>query len=122
MVKLKPVKITLISIASAVVGFVFSLVAYVCMVEAIKITSVVGYNESIIPYCVVSIVVSSLSFVVLMFAVIVIVKALDRYLEYKKNGTKYRLCVLLIVLCFVVILSALLFSFSAMFGSVGLIG
>ncbi|MBE5733223.1 MAG: hypothetical protein E7353_09405 [Clostridiales bacterium] len=91
------------------------------MVEAVNITSVLGYDDSVIPYCTFGIVGGVFSFILLLATVIVVAKAIEYHAEQKKNGTLSKLCDLFIVLCSIVLFAVISFAFSALFGSIGLL-
>ncbi|MBO5224617.1 MAG: hypothetical protein J6C23_08925 [Clostridia bacterium] len=111
-----------ICIAVSVVALALSVISYACMMEALGITSALGYNDRVIPHCVGGITCGGVAIACEIVGVIMFVKAILLCDTERKNGEKSVLSIVLFVVSALIILSVLTIAFSSMLGSIGFLG
>ncbi len=111
-----------IGLIIALVGLALSVVSYAYMVQAVELMAVFGYSNDLLPPCVVGITLGSVAVLTIVGATIFVVKAVEKYVEQRKNGARSKVCIALIIASFVVIASVLMLTFSSVFGCIGLLG
>ena len=115
------IKLGLITLGITLVALAFSIVGYVFTLEAVDVTSVYGYTEKTVPFCVVGIVFGALSYLSVVFSAIFIIKTVENCAKERKNDEKSRISILLIALDFLLLSVVLTLAFSSTFGCVGLL-
>ena len=115
------IKLGLITLGITLVALAFSIVGYVFTLEAVDVTSVYGYTEKTVPFCVTGIVFGALSYLSVVFSAIFIIKTVENCAKERKNDEKSRISILLITLDFLLLSVVLTLAFSSTFGCVGLL-
>lgn len=115
------IKLGLITLGITLVALAFSIVGYVFTLEAVDLTSVYGYTEKTVPFCVTGIVFGVLSYLSVVFSAIFIIKTVENCAKERKNDEKSRISILLITLDFLLLSVVLTLAFSSTFGCVGLL-
>ena len=113
-------KLGLVTLGITLVALAFSIVGYVFALEAVDVTSVYGYTEKTVPFCVVGIVFGALSYLSVVFSAIFIIKTVENCAK-EKNGEKSRISIGLIALDFLILSVVLTLAFSSTFGCIGLL-
>ena len=115
------IKLGLITLGITLVALAFSIVGYVFTLEAVDVTSVYGYTEKTVPFCVTGIAFGVLSYLSVVFSAIFIIKTVENCAKERKNDEKSRISILLITLDFLLLSVVLTLAFSSTFGCVGLL-
>lgn len=115
------IKLGLITLGITLVALAFSIVGYVFTLEAVDVTSVYGYTEKTVSFCVTGIVFGALSYLSVVFSAIFIIKTVENCAKERKNGEKSRISIGLITLDFLLLSVVLTLAFSSTFGCVGLL-